>query len=651
MASISKLLNKVSSVGHIVNSTVNKISAVLAGDDATPSSIRDKYTNGFYGDTTHFKPNVFARLFDEPTYLSFRIKFNLGYNIRNDVNSGAENFYSYDYLPEPFLSVPTNASASASGRQDSMYSAYLYLKDALGETKRANMLLQLIKEIDDIQRNYPYYFTEVTGLGELNKIKADSGIRVADNTTIEIKCYEGLDLKITQILQMYRKIVWDDVYQRWILPDMMRYFNLKIYVSEIRLFHSMSRSLTRPKFGRMYDFTSTYGDMSNATSYDQFGDTKILSNTNKLLNISSAIANRVLGSDSAMTKVLNTSNQIVDTANDIIGGISDSLCRLCNNAINDVMPTLCFDCHMCQFVIEDTLSSINTLKSAKPEMFGTSLKISVGQVIETQSYPLNIGLSIDSTGNSYDIDRNSEISASAYINDEMLMREATNSHYDANTLGSPNTRINKAFMRINDTLDYSIGSEDSYQIFNSSAALSTASMVESVCNAFQRDDVLSTATNNSKHATNVALPENNNVTANHSSIDTKMIDEIDNITKSMATNKEITEQIRNQIVTLYKENSVEDITYAADAIQQIRDMVNTNKQIEDLSQFNEVSDHLKSNVMQSILSEIAAHKNDEGVNKAMGQFAEIILNNTNAERSTATSKTNKADLSGFSLLN
>lgn len=206
-------------------------------------------------------------------------------------------------------------------------------------------------------------------------------------------------------------------------------------------------------------------------------------------------------------------------------------------------------------------------------------------------------------------------------------------------------------MRINDTLDYSIGSEDSYQIFNSSAALSTASMVESVCNAFQRDDVLSTATNNSKHATNVALPENNNVTANHSSIDTKMIDEIDNITKSMATNKEITEQIRNQIVTLYKENSIEDITYAADAIQQIRDMVNTNKQIEDLSQFNEVSDHLKSNVMQSILSEIAAHKNDEGVNKAMGQFAEIILNNTNAERSTATSKTNRADLSGFSFLN
>ena len=63
-----------------------------------------------------------------------------------------------------------------------------------------------------------------------------------DNNKLTIKCLEGLDQKITQLMQLYRKAAWDDVYQRWILPDMMRFFTMRIYVSEMKLFHTMSKA-------------------------------------------------------------------------------------------------------------------------------------------------------------------------------------------------------------------------------------------------------------------------------------------------------------------------------------------------------------------------------------------------------------------------
>ena len=90
--------------------------------------------------------------------------------------------------------------------------------------------------LKDIQNNFPYYFYSIEGLSSLNKIDPKTGRR-ANEGELTIKCYEGIDLKITQLLQMIRKVMWDDIYQRWALPDMMRYFSMRIYISEIRTFH------------------------------------------------------------------------------------------------------------------------------------------------------------------------------------------------------------------------------------------------------------------------------------------------------------------------------------------------------------------------------------------------------------------------------
>jgi hypothetical protein len=51
-----------------------------------------------------------------------------------------------------------------------------------------------------------------------------------------VECWEGLDLKIRTLMEFYRKAAWDDVYQRWILPENMREFKMIIYVFERRTF-------------------------------------------------------------------------------------------------------------------------------------------------------------------------------------------------------------------------------------------------------------------------------------------------------------------------------------------------------------------------------------------------------------------------------
>ena len=644
---ISNILNKVSSVGNIVNSTVNKLGGLFTSDDYTPSSIRDKYTNGFYGDTTHFRPSVFARLFDEPTYLTFRIVFNFGYNFRNDASSGMEYSFSYDYLPEPLLDTSEKG-----------YSTYNYLRDVLGETKRAALLKQFINELKDIQTNYPYYFTKLSGLNNLTKIDTKSGIRIKDDATIEIECYDAIDLKITQLMQLYRKIAWDDVYQRWILPDMMRLFNFKIYVSEIRLFHDMSESISSPKYGRVFDFKSGTTEMSNATSYDQISDSNILGSINNVLNSASALSERVFGSSSKVAKVLNTANQITDTASEIISGLNNSIVRLCNNAINDVMPTICFDCHMCQFMIDDTLSSIDSLKSNKPDMLSSKIRISVGQVLETQSYPLNIGLS--KNGHSYQITGESYLSASSYINDDVLQREATWNAEKMDVSIEKELRINNPMNRINEQLSYTDGSEDSYQIFNSNAATSANALLTSICNKFQKSETLSTATNTSSDEAKQQLKQVTQQTSSNNKLITtyidsstkskKLIDDIDNIPYSLATNKDISKETFEQIKDLYKNYSLSEISTATSVISEIQNLITNSKQIDDLSQIDEVSNQLKSNAMTSILTEIVNTNKDENANQALVQLAQIMLDDSK-NFSPATSEENRSKLTGFSLLN
>ncbi|HRT03111.1 MAG TPA: hypothetical protein P5513_04150 [Candidatus Diapherotrites archaeon] len=199
-----------------------------------PQIIDEKYPRSpyqlFRSVGERFKPEMLQKsgaiqkTFDEPTYLTFKLKF---YSDNTSLEST-----NFDKFPMPLFNKYKEDDLKA--RME--YSSYQYLRDN-NEIIRANMLEDFIDGWNEIQMNNQWYFQEISGLDSILSINPERGMRVPTDGKITIKMLEALDLRITHLLNLYRKIAWDDTYQRWILPDMMRYFKLAIYITEFRTFH------------------------------------------------------------------------------------------------------------------------------------------------------------------------------------------------------------------------------------------------------------------------------------------------------------------------------------------------------------------------------------------------------------------------------
>lgn len=520
MASYNSIVSGVGKYGRAAETAVNRIYSIFSGDDNTSSSIRDRYLNGFLGDTAQFTPNVFARMFDEPTYLTFRIEFDFETGIQNKVKYKGENAsQNFDMMPEPLLNtskvitdtqtvklnnvlgidIPEFVINLPVGSHKDSYSTIDYLANAKSENKRAAILYSFVESLKDIQYNYPYYFQSIDGLGDLMKIHPDKGIRLIDgeNNILTIKCLEGLDMKITQLMQMYRKVVWDDYYQRWVLPDMMRYFHMKIYVSEIRLFHSGSSVKTMHKSPQTIDVKTAL----NATSLDKAPNgSSVLNTVNNVLNDVTALTTQMLGTRSTVTSVVNSVGQTFDTLAGLGSSLSSDYYRLCNNAINNVMPTICFDCHQCEFVIDDTLPYINSLNAhmVDKKPVEPTIKIKVGRVLDEQVYPLNRSLTPDSN-NEYEIDKLDEYAKGTYFKDDDLRKPYRKGIQDDN-LEPPKKeeRITNTMFRMNrnvqDKLFTNKFGELSYRPLHATSKESAMSLLKSVLNFFTQDEARSAAT-------------------------------------------------------------------------------------------------------------------------------------------------------------
>lgn len=308
----------------------------VIGDFVFPGqSAANKY-NAYYKKKDGEK---FSSRFDEPTYLTFRINFDIKLTKLNNIDdyvNGINAWKKYDYLPHPLLQLERTTDVQGLLSKDIIsYSSVDYLKNVLGETYRADLLEKFVKGLNDIQTLYPYYFTSIDGLGDLLKVDPTTGRRIKDNTTITINCIEALDLRITQLLNLYRKAAWDDVYQRWILPDMMRFFKMDIYISEIRTFHS-----------------------TKATQYIEKQNDRLVESPSSKLG----------GNSATDTKKFIT---------------------LANDVINEILPTIKLSLSQCEFDISDTMSYLNSLKSTKDSSPLPKIKIKVGNVEETQMYGLN----------------------------------------------------------------------------------------------------------------------------------------------------------------------------------------------------------------------------------------------------------------------
>ena len=196
----------------------------------------------FRGTVSNALPNTLSKRFDEPTYLSFKLVF--GDTDEQVLYNQANNVALYDFMPHPLFEKSSLNNADTATFDDTQsteiniqefYSSIQYLQNA-NEYTRAILLKEFIEKFNVLQHDYPYYFKSITGIHDLIKVNPASGQRV-QNKKISIECLDSIDLRMTYLMNLYRKIAWDDIYQRWVLPDMMRYFTLKIYIAEFRNIH------------------------------------------------------------------------------------------------------------------------------------------------------------------------------------------------------------------------------------------------------------------------------------------------------------------------------------------------------------------------------------------------------------------------------
>ena len=270
----------------------------------------------------------FSSDFDEPTYLSFKLNFYSDERLTDEM--------TYDTLPQALFTPPNLPDGNPYDRwmdwasddelreiiadyqydpesfmHDRKYSAFNYLLDR-NEDFRAFLLAKFLKGWAELQEQYQFYFQSVSGLDKLLESNPSRGSKLSKDTVVTIECLEAIDQRVKYLLSLYKAAAWDDEYQRWILPDIYRYFKMDIFISEIRTFH-----------------VSNFSDQGSALN--------LITNT----------------STNLINKGLSWVNSKLDkwTKGGLDNNIRMDLETL--SVINGICPVTCIHCELCDFDISN----------------------------------------------------------------------------------------------------------------------------------------------------------------------------------------------------------------------------------------------------------------------------------------------------------
>ena len=165
----------------------------------------------------------FLKLYQDPTSIGFKLFF---------INISDATYKSNEGTQTTIQSASTINSTGLFGNVGDTNSALYYLK-SIGDNARFDMLVDFKKLLSKLNTDYPWYFQSIDGLNEawsrdykMPKFKKE----------VTITCLESIDLRITALMDLYRKIAFDWTNRRVILPDNLRKFELSIKIYDIRNF-------------------------------------------------------------------------------------------------------------------------------------------------------------------------------------------------------------------------------------------------------------------------------------------------------------------------------------------------------------------------------------------------------------------------------
>ena len=154
--------------------------------------------------------------YNDPTYLGFVLLF----DFHNTIDQ-------YGKFTSPLLD-----------KSDTIGTAYNYLIRTK-QPVRAAYLKAFIETLQTINTNMPWYWQAIEGGENMWKYKKmKDPYRGGEESKITISCLESIDLKMTMLMDLYRKAIYDQDYRRIVIPQNLLKFNVTVVIQEVRKFHS-----------------------------------------------------------------------------------------------------------------------------------------------------------------------------------------------------------------------------------------------------------------------------------------------------------------------------------------------------------------------------------------------------------------------------
>lgn len=108
-----------------------------------------------------------------------------------------------------------------------------YYLSSIGDQQRLYYLKKFIDLLSGINSQTPWYFQSISGLKDAWKHDMSKPYIGADKK-LEIQCLESIDLRVTALMDYYRKACFDWKNRREVIPKNLRQFKMVVYVYEAR---------------------------------------------------------------------------------------------------------------------------------------------------------------------------------------------------------------------------------------------------------------------------------------------------------------------------------------------------------------------------------------------------------------------------------
>lgn len=144
------------------------------------------------------------------------------------------------------LDIDNNTIEGKSPWDTATYAEHTYANSALnyllinGEYERADMLVQFISLLSNINTYSPWYFTELGGIGDALERKefTETDFKIPEERKVlTIKCLpDAIDTRIGTLLDMYREICYSYSLKKEIIPANLRKFDMGVFIFNAPLF-------------------------------------------------------------------------------------------------------------------------------------------------------------------------------------------------------------------------------------------------------------------------------------------------------------------------------------------------------------------------------------------------------------------------------